>query len=101
MKLYHVSPARNDESIHEHGLLALMSKCPKRGIYLCDRARVDRELDSCRIRNPYMPMSVWVVEYPKRYLTHLATGQYVRYSSIPPENIRGKLAVTSDGEVLV
>lgn len=99
MRLYHVSPSKNDTGIRKYGLVRNCSRCRERLIWLVKRDMVEWSIEHVRDRHHCYDVTVWIVRVPPDWVRQRGHGPYVCLHDVPCCRIDGQLAVTAAGDV--
>ena len=101
MRLYHVSPSKNDNGIRRYGLLGRFCRGGNATISLVSRDCLEWALELVEDRHGVPDVTVWVVNLPPSWVKKRWLGLYDCDRDIPPARIDGRLAVTETGSVLL
>lgn len=99
MKLYHVSPATNDDSIRVHGLLISKSQTETPEVWAVSRDMVMWAVAYCRKRHGVERVTVWIVKTKAKQFHKRMNRLYRSETDALPEQLIGKLVVTATGVV--
>jgi hypothetical protein len=96
MRLYHVSPSYNYDSIRSLGLRTACCRDARRSIWLVPRKMLSWAVAHVQDRHECKNVHVWVVDVPRGWTRRAPHGPYTIDRDVPPERIEGRLAVDCD-----
>lgn len=94
MKLFHVTPRRNQQSIYRDGLLVDKSQCRERVLWLVSRSRVEWAIRHVQQRHGSDDVAVLYVKLKARDVRKRPNLCFTTDRDIPPVDVLGELFVS-------